>query len=80
MKGRFIYWIGAALLALALMPAPSAEAAVLDVNGCLLETTDADSGVMLVDGTTMVSQDVLKERFYLVLTRDGDAFTLRTAF
>lgn len=80
MKGRFIYWIGAALLALALMPAPSAEAAVLDVNGCLLETTDADSGVMLVDGTTMVSQDVLKERFYLVLTRDGDAFTLRNAY
>ncbi|MEE0511038.1 MAG: hypothetical protein UDG94_07405 [Peptococcaceae bacterium] len=80
MKGRLAYWLGAALLALALLPLPSAAAAVLDVNGRLLETTDADSGVMLVAGTTMVSQEVLQEQFYLTLTRDGDAFTLRNAF
>lgn len=80
MKGRFACLFGAVLFALALWPAPSAEAAVLDVNGRLLETADADNGVMLVEGTTMVSQEVLQEQLYLTLSRDGDAFTLSNAF
>lgn len=83
MKGKLRYFLatGAAVLLLSVALSPPAEAAILDINGNHINTDyDKNSGVIMEDGVTLVSEDFLQTHFYLTTTRDGDAFTLTNAF
>ncbi|MEE0435915.1 MAG: copper amine oxidase N-terminal domain-containing protein [Peptococcaceae bacterium] len=57
----------------------AAEAATVDINGHLYDTADS-AAVCVKEGTTLISEQVLSDAFYLSLTRDGDAYTLTNAY
>lgn len=80
MKRTSYYLAAAAVLALALCAPGAADAATVDINGRVLDLADADSGVMQMGSTTMVSEDVLAQDLYMTVTRDGKAYTLTNAF
>lgn len=77
---RWYMVLAAVLLALGVsgMQADAAEAATVDINGRVYE--GAAEGVRVENGTTMISEDVLQEAFYLTLERDGADYTLRNAY
>lgn len=78
-RTRFFLTAAALALALALGQPDAAGAAIVDINGHLYDTT-ADAGVTMKGSTTVVSEPVLEEAFYLTVERDGDAYTLTNAF
>lgn len=78
-RTHFFLTTAALALALALVQPGAAGAATVDINGHLYDT-DADQGVTMNGGTTVVSEQVLGEDFDLTVTRDGDDFTLTNAF
>lgn len=73
--------MGAALMVLVFcLCAPrAAEAATVDINGRLYDTADS-AAVCVKEGTTLISEQVLSDDFYMTLTRDGDAYTLTNAY
>lgn len=78
-RTHFFLTTAALALAFALGQPGAAGAATVDINGHLYDTA-ADQGVAMKGGTTVVSEQVLEESFYLTVARDGDAYTLTNAF
>lgn len=78
-RTHFFLTTAALALAFALGQPGAAGAATVDINGHLYDTA-ADQGVAMNGGTTVVSEQVLEEAFYLTVARDGDAYTLTNAF
>ena len=78
-RTHFFLTTAALALAFALGQPGAAGAATVDINGHLYDTA-ADQGVAMKGGTTVVSEQVLEEAFYLTVARDGDAYTLTNAF
>lgn len=79
MKRRAIMTALAVVLTLCICQPAAAKAATLDINGHTIAADDAGQ-VLMKNGTTMVSETVLKDAFFLDVTRDGDDYTLTNAY
>ena len=81
MKQKWFWCIaGMALLASVFGVATASQAAELDLNGRIIEMNAPDGAVVMENGTTLISEALLQEAFYLDIESDGKALTLTNAF
>lgn len=71
--------IGMMALALTVVSPNEANATTLDLNGEVIETSENDKDVSLVDGTTMISDSFLEDELYLTVEKKGKHFSLSNA-
>lgn len=72
--------VALAVMAVAACAPGAVQAATVDINGRVLDLADAESGVMVSGGTTMVSEKVLAQEMDMKVSRDGKTYTLTNAF
>ncbi|MDO4281399.1 MAG: stalk domain-containing protein [Peptococcaceae bacterium] len=79
MKHHLPYLIAAGAIGLATVAVP-AQATTLDLNGRYIEFEDTDNDIAIINGTTMVSDQLLKDDFEMVVKRSGKSITLSNAY
>lgn len=77
-KSKYCFCIlGTLALALLIIPSDDAEAAMLDLNGSIIDMEQSDGDIVLENGTTMISENFLRDDLYLNVGKNGKQFSLK---
>ena len=77
-KSKYCFCIlGTLALALLIIPPDDAEAAMLDLNGSIIDMEQSDGDIVLENGTTMISENFLRDDLYLNVGKNGKQFSLK---
>ena len=69
--------LGTLALALLFVSPDAAEAATLDLNGSIIDMEQSDGDIVLENGTTMISENFLRDDLYLNVGKNGKQFSLK---
>lgn len=77
-KSAYGYCILGILAIVLLVASPdTAEAVTLDLNGSVIDIEQSDGDVVLENGTTMISENFLRDDLYLNVGKNGKQFSLK---
>lgn len=79
-KNKYLLSIsGALILTLMFISPESAESATLDLNGSVIDIEKSDGDVFLENGTTMISENILRDDLFLNIEKSGKQFSLKNS-